>query len=108
MRDFTLKSDPCFGLFQLIKTWIDDYVSLLVLRQIALSPTSLDTPHFIPEMSVIIPPISDNSSFYTHRPDLTTAVPQYQSKGNSQGTFLQMPFMLGGSGGGSTPRPTFN
>ncbi|WVF68476.1 hypothetical protein IAT40_003243 [Kwoniella sp. CBS 6097] len=42
MRDFTLKSDKSFGLFQLIKTWIDDYVSIYALRQTALSTSSVE------------------------------------------------------------------
>ncbi|WVQ96023.1 hypothetical protein IAU59_003123 [Kwoniella sp. CBS 9459] len=42
MRDFTLKSDKSFGLFQLIKTWIDDYVSIHSLRQTALSTSSVE------------------------------------------------------------------
>ncbi|OCF35189.1 hypothetical protein I316_03231 [Kwoniella heveanensis BCC8398] len=42
MRDFTLKSDKSFGLYQLIKTWIDDYVSIYALRQTALSTSSVE------------------------------------------------------------------
>ncbi|WWC92780.1 uncharacterized protein L201_007739 [Kwoniella dendrophila CBS 6074] len=42
MRDFTLKSEKSFGLFQLLKTFVDDYVSITSLRQTALSSKSVE------------------------------------------------------------------
>nr|XP_031857610.1 uncharacterized protein CI109_007005 [Kwoniella shandongensis]KAA5524682.1 hypothetical protein CI109_007005 [Kwoniella shandongensis] len=59
MRDFTLKSDQSFGLFQLVKTWIDDWVSIAALRRTALLPrtvgTSRSTHPSVPSMEAAMP-----------------------------------------------------
>nr|ODN91645.1 hypothetical protein L204_05632 [Cryptococcus depauperatus CBS 7855] len=78
MRDFTLKSDPSFGLFQLVKTWVDDWVSIVALRKNKLSTRAgVEPPDCrvypkaeAPSMSVFIPLHSDTAD-----PDLTTAMP---------------------------------
>ncbi|ORY35573.1 RFX DNA-binding domain-domain-containing protein [Naematelia encephala] len=58
-RDFTLRSDPCFGLFQLLKTWIDDWVVVSVVRQLVLTGGGdpVDVPRS--DLTVIVPPLSD-------------------------------------------------
>ena len=63
MRDLTLRrqvetlavltdiSDSAFGLFQLLKTWIDDWCGLIVLRQVALCSTVDPTSGLTPQAS---------------------------------------------------------
>lgn len=97
MRDFTLKSESTFGLFQLLKTWIDDYISISVLRQISLSSQSAETSTMIPSMSVIIPsqnPLELSAS------DLSTAMPI--SVGGRNNNLHSMP---GPTGSQNTPAP---
>jgi hypothetical protein len=42
MRAFTLSSEPQFGAFQLIKTLIDDYITIAAARHDVFSPNSMD------------------------------------------------------------------
>ncbi|RXK36399.1 hypothetical protein M231_06365 [Tremella mesenterica] len=103
MRDFTLKSDPSFGLFQLVKTWIDDWISIHALRQTALSPNSVQVQSLQTNMSVIIP--SQGPDFVL--PDLNTAVPYHFNNGmeySNGAQYLSMPSFEGNS---VTPRPLF-
>ena len=67
----TLKSDTTFGIFQLIKTWIDDWSSIVVLREVALSIDNLEMRRMPAEMRVMIP--SQNAE--TQPLEITTAVP---------------------------------
>jgi len=41
MRDLTIRSDPAFGAFQILKLFLDDWISVNVLRNVALSTTSV-------------------------------------------------------------------
>jgi len=41
MRDLTIRSDPTFGAFQILKLFLDDWIALNVLRNVALSTTSV-------------------------------------------------------------------
>ncbi|CAL1700597.1 unnamed protein product [Somion occarium] len=41
MRDLTIRSDPTFGAFQILKLFLDDWISLNVLRSVALSTNSV-------------------------------------------------------------------
>ncbi|KZV72171.1 hypothetical protein PENSPDRAFT_576605 [Peniophora sp. CONT] len=41
MRDLTIRSDPTFGAFQILKLFLDDWIGLNVLRNVALSTTSV-------------------------------------------------------------------
>jgi regulatory factor X len=41
MRDFTIRSDPSFGAFQIMKLFLDDWISVNVLRSVALSTNSV-------------------------------------------------------------------
>ncbi|ODO08517.1 hypothetical protein L198_00247 [Cryptococcus wingfieldii CBS 7118] len=118
MRDFTLKSDQTFGLFQLIKTWLDDWVSIAALRKTKLSigNGSPPVPTYIPAMSVFIPQHDTITN-----PDLSTAVPfgqgssqwpqsglhaHHQPFDGQQGQYLAMP-SFGSEHNASTPRPMF-
>ncbi|KAI9638927.1 uncharacterized protein MKK02DRAFT_41955 [Dioszegia hungarica] len=71
MRDFTLKSASSFGLFQIIKTWIDDWVAISVLRPSVLSSSSA-APSPTLGMSVSIP---THNQLQLSEEDLPTAVP---------------------------------
>jgi hypothetical protein len=102
-------------MFQLVKTWTDDWVGMHVLRQTILSRSSIDYPSsaVAPSMSVVIP-TQPHGSFGT---DLSTAVPlnhaANQQQQGQQGLsknqahlahgMLNHPGMAGGSGHGSTP-----
>ncbi|EJD53783.1 hypothetical protein AURDEDRAFT_110534 [Auricularia subglabra TFB-10046 SS5] len=41
MRDLTIRSDPTFGAFQILKLFLDDWIALNVLRTVALSTNSV-------------------------------------------------------------------
>lgn len=41
MRDLTLRSDPVFGAFQILKLFLDDWIAVNVLRNVALSTNSV-------------------------------------------------------------------
>ncbi|EMD40705.1 hypothetical protein CERSUDRAFT_149026 [Gelatoporia subvermispora B] len=41
MRDLTIRSDPAFGAFQILKLFLDDWIGLNVLRTVALSTNSV-------------------------------------------------------------------
>ncbi|KAH7105708.1 RFX DNA-binding domain-containing protein [Auriculariales sp. MPI-PUGE-AT-0066] len=41
MRDLTIRSDPTFGAFQILKLFLDDWIALNVLRSVALSTNSV-------------------------------------------------------------------
>jgi len=41
MRDLTIRSDPAFGAFQILKLFMDDWIGLNVLRNVALSTNSV-------------------------------------------------------------------
>jgi hypothetical protein len=71
----TLKSDPTFGLYQLIKTWIDDWLCLSSLRQTVLSAQSASPVEPKP-MSVVIP--SQNPLDFGD--DLSTAMPHLSQR----------------------------
>lgn len=88
MRDFvsplrgsadlqTIRSEPAFGLFQLVKTWIDDWVAIKALLQTALSSHSLNPPPPPFDMTVAIPEGGPREFR-----DLNTAVPQYSFNKN--------------------------
>ncbi|KAF8640134.1 hypothetical protein AX17_001370 [Amanita inopinata Kibby_2008] len=41
MRDLTIRSDPAFGAFQILKLFLDDWIAVNVLRSVALSMNSV-------------------------------------------------------------------
>ncbi|KAI0081808.1 hypothetical protein K474DRAFT_1587261 [Panus rudis PR-1116 ss-1] len=41
MRDLTIRSDPAFGAFQILKLFLDDWIAINVLRSVALSTNSV-------------------------------------------------------------------
>jgi regulatory factor X len=41
MRDLTIRSDPAFGTFQILKLFLDDWIAVNVLRNVALSTNSV-------------------------------------------------------------------
>lgn len=98
MRDFTLKSAASFGLFQLLKTWIDYWIAISVLRPSVLSSESAtSSPTGI---SVIIPrqplqlseddlPTAVPPPFHHlgHRPSSSTSSIQYDAQGHP--SFIQ-------------------
>jgi hypothetical protein len=84
MRAFTLSSEPHFGTFQLIKTLIDDYITIAATRHDVFSPNPVDdndAEHALDEYSgglkVEIPRFGDRSV----ESDPATAVP-YRAQQN--------------------------
>jgi hypothetical protein len=79
MRTFTLSSEPHFGTFQLIKTLIDDYITIAASRNAVFSPNPAD--HELGEplevynggLKVDIPRLGDGSI----DSDPATAVPVF-------------------------------
>ncbi|KAK4689434.1 hypothetical protein P7C73_g678, partial [Tremellales sp. Uapishka_1] len=69
VRDFTLKSSPTFGPFQLLKTWVDDWLIIAALRQTALTARSIENASAGNPMTLFIPPASQDMN------SMQTAVP---------------------------------
>ncbi|KAK8849661.1 hypothetical protein IAR55_004996 [Kwoniella newhampshirensis] len=59
LRDLTLKSDQAFGSFQLLKTWIDDWVTITAIRKTALLTGSVGSANHegnaTPSMETLFP-----------------------------------------------------
>jgi hypothetical protein len=73
MRQLTLDSHPAFGQFQLLKTWIEDYISIISVKNTCLVPdpaASSTAMGSLSGLSVAIPPIQAGRGA-----DLATAVP---------------------------------
>jgi hypothetical protein len=71
MRQLTLDSNSAFGTYQLLKTWIEDYVSIAIIRETSLVPDPSHTStSSIPGLSVEIPPFEAGRDV-----DLATAIP---------------------------------
>jgi len=86
MRLLTLRSDPSFGWFQLLKTWIDDYVAISCARRDAFArddpsfPPATSAPgHSTPNLAIdtasagyqAVPPLDNNA--ITPRPAFTSS-----------------------------------
>jgi len=82
MRAFTLSSEPHFGTFQLIKTLIDDYITIAASRYSAFSPHPVNHGPEDPlegydgGLKVDIPRLGDRSI----ESDPATAVPIYRQQ----------------------------
>jgi hypothetical protein len=82
MRAFTLSSEPHFGTFQLIKTLIDDYITIAASRHSVFSPNPEDPEHEDPlegyngGLKVDIPRLGDGAI----DSDPATAVPVYRQQ----------------------------
>jgi len=82
MRAFTLRSEPHFGTFQLIKTLIDDYIAIAASRYSVFSPNYNDDEIEDPlegyngGLTVDIPRLGDG----TIGSDPATAVPIYRQQ----------------------------
>jgi hypothetical protein len=82
MRAFTLESDPNFGAFQLLKTFVDDYISIASARHVVFaaeqSDSDDDQDDSLVEMhqglTVDIPRMGDG----TFGSDPATAVPAFR------------------------------
>jgi hypothetical protein len=86
MRAFTLSSEPHFGTFQLIKTLIDDYITISASRHSVFSPNPEDPEHEDPlegyngGLKVDIPRLGDGAI----DSDPATAVPVYRQQQQQQ------------------------
>ena len=82
MRAFTLSSEPHFGTFQLIKTLIDDYITIAASRYSAFSPHPVNheledqSERYDGGLKVDIPRLGDRSI----ESDPATAVPVYRQQ----------------------------
>lgn len=78
MRAFTLSSEPHFGTFQLIKTLIDDYITIAAARHAVFAPHNdhdlNDGLEDYNGLKVDIPRLGDGS----FDPDPATAVPAWR------------------------------
>ncbi|KAI9448203.1 hypothetical protein H4582DRAFT_71020 [Lactarius indigo] len=82
MRDLTIRSDPTFGAYQILKLFLDDWIALNVLRNVALSTTSVAASvepvmqqHFI----TFSPMIGQDSFGSNHPPHLMSHTPTTSS-----------------------------
>jgi hypothetical protein len=86
MRAFTLSSEPHFGTFQLIKTLIDDYITITASRYSVFSPNPIDREvedtleGYNGGLKVDIPRLGDGAI----DSDPATAVPVYRQQQQQQ------------------------
>ncbi|KAG8932553.1 hypothetical protein FRC02_000931 [Tulasnella sp. 418] len=57
MRDLTIRSDPAFGAFQILKLFCDDWIALQVLRSVALSTNSIQASVELPQQYLALSPM---------------------------------------------------
>ena len=111
MRAFTLSSEPHFGTFQLIKTLIDDYITIAAARHDVFSPHSIDEIEALEGydggLTVSIPQLGDRFGS-----DPTTAVPAWrQQQQNLQYSIVDGqldPGLFGGLGSSEGTVTTFS
>jgi len=67
MRDLTIRSDPAFGAFQILKLFLDDWIALNVLRSVALSTNSVaaSVEPVIPQQFFSLSPMAGQEHFST-------------------------------------------
>lgn len=65
MRDLTIRSDPAFGAFQILKLFLDDWIALNVLRSVALSTNSVaaSVEPVIPQQFFTLSPMAGQENF---------------------------------------------
>jgi len=70
MRDLTIRSDPTFGAFQILKLFLDDWIALNVLRSVALSTNSVaaSVESVIQQQFFSLSPMPGQESFQTGNP----------------------------------------
>jgi regulatory factor X len=72
MRDLTIRSDPAFGAFQILKLFLDDWIALNVLRSVALSTNSVAAsvePVIQQQFFTLSPMVgADTSNMMNHTP----------------------------------------
>ncbi|KLT38355.1 hypothetical protein CC85DRAFT_316205 [Cutaneotrichosporon oleaginosum] len=121
MRLLTLRSDVSFGWFQLIKTWIDDYVTISCMRRAAfarpspnllgsgtLQPKDLQSHHNPPlaidTASATYSTVALDQSAITPRPAFTASGAATQATGPGVGGIAgtSITGMAGAAGGPST------
>lgn len=71
MRDLTIRSDPAFGAFQILKLFLDDWIALNVLRSVALSTNSVaaSVEPVMQQQFYSLSPMAGQESF-GHPPDV--------------------------------------
>jgi regulatory factor X len=67
MRDLTIRSDPAFGAFQIMKLFLDDWIAVNVLRNVALSTNSVaaSVEPVIQQQFFSLSPMAGQESFNT-------------------------------------------
>jgi len=70
MRDLTIRSDPTFGAYQILKLFLDDWIALNVLRNVALSTTSVaaSVEPVMHQHFITLSPMIGQDSFGSNQP----------------------------------------
>ncbi|KAI0269149.1 hypothetical protein BC834DRAFT_614192 [Gloeopeniophorella convolvens] len=70
MRDLTIRSDPTFGAYQILKLFLDDWIALNVLRTVALSTTSVaaSVEPVMQQHFITLSPMIGQDSFGSNQP----------------------------------------
>ncbi|KAH9977958.1 hypothetical protein BGW80DRAFT_1435630 [Lactifluus volemus] len=70
MRDLTIRSDPTFGAYQILKLFLDDWIALNVLRNVALSTTSVaaSVEPVMQQHFITLSPMIGQDSFGSNQP----------------------------------------
>ncbi|KAH9943410.1 uncharacterized protein BXZ73DRAFT_40488 [Epithele typhae] len=94
MRDLTIRSDPAFGAFQILKLFLDDWIALNVLRNVALSTNSVaaSVEPVMQQQFFSLSPMPGQESFHNtttsmaHTPTTTSMLAALQADSFSSGT----------------------
>jgi len=70
MRELTIRSDPTFGAYQILKLFLDDWIALNVLRNVALSTTSVaaSVEPVMHQHFITLSPMIGQDSFGSNQP----------------------------------------
>ncbi|KAI0660953.1 hypothetical protein C8Q70DRAFT_1052775 [Cubamyces menziesii] len=104
MRDLTIRSDPAFGAFQILKLFLDDWIALNVLRNVALSTNSVaaSVEPVMQQQFFTLSPMAGQESF----PNTTLDVRPGAAMAHTPTTSSMIAALQGDSFGSGTLDPT--
>ncbi|PCH41203.1 hypothetical protein WOLCODRAFT_70581 [Wolfiporia cocos MD-104 SS10] len=115
MRDLTIRSDPAFGAFQILKLFLDDWIGLSVLRRVALSTNSVaaSVEPVMQQQFFTLSPMEGQESFghaldvphpvMTHTPTTSSMLAALQQDTFGTGTLDPSSNAFGADGFGTIP-----
>ncbi|KAG9317287.1 hypothetical protein JVU11DRAFT_1483 [Chiua virens] len=97
MRDLTIRSDPAFGAFQIMKLFLDDWIAVNVLRNVALSTNSVaaSVEPVMQQQFFSLSPMAGQESFTTTEARPQHAMNQTPTTSSMLAALQQDPFPTG-------------